>query len=835
MLRKSKWNDPKSSIGRYYCNIPGRARSYKCWEAIGPAQTLWKDVLEKKVERCLNNSGQTFPTSVGKSMYMFGRREESAQPIIIFCCPEKEWREVAMNTVLHSGLLRNHPGVIAGARHLPPEAADDWQDLPTDKSVEWSPYEVLYIPSERSCGVRIFIRAKGGSQQRGIRLRKATGGGIIRCGEQYYYLTAAHAFGDKTTFQDYVRFQQEMSLDDDSFKFGVEADDDADEEEDSDEHEHLVNITSKGSTTSDSDESSTTSAELSSADTQQLDLQLENNEDADRSSAQFEDTSQATSVSSKDISYEVLGNRLSFTAATHLDFALINIKTPHLCAFNEIRWQSGAETKIVRPERIALKPKNANIVTVTGSAGVLEGYLSGTPSFWNVPHSSILCQFWTVRLAGILSNGDCGSWVVDAETGDLYGHIVAGSPSNGVAYIVPTCQIQDYLENSVEACTFELSTGSSSPSMELKKLHSEAIRDPEICEYEREDIRFSPAQGGRPRPREVGIQIMDLQQQLEQLAAQNRPAKAEEAVQAAEYQRQVDSQAVTEAVEARDREIRQKDIDIAQLKDTLQRLREEVARPTELNNTLTEANRNFTNNTNERYAQLQAEDQQVHQQWQQLSRELEELRAQNAQMTSGMEEAVRAKIGLALDERNAEIERLNAEYASAKEQIKTLQKQISLSKVLNESFLTVRDENYFDGACRRLCLHVQQWVSRFSKFSDARACRLSSEIAADTKLDGVTWQKIDTRLDNAILDGSDVDMRLADRVRRQDVFMSVVMTMIWEFIFTRYLFGMDREQRQKLKSLEKTLSEVSKYVRSSAISHANIDQARHARLLNGAQ
>jgi hypothetical protein len=34
------------------------------------------------------------------------------------------------------------------------------------------------------------------------------------------------------------------------------------------------------------------------------------------------------------------------------------------------------------------------------------------------------------------------------------------------------------------------------------------------------------------------------------------------------------------------------------------------------------------------------------------------------------------------------------------------------------------------------------------------------------------------------------------------------MTMIWEYIFTRYLFGMDREQRQKLKSLEKMLLEV---------------------------
>jgi len=37
------------------------------------------------------------------------------------------------------------------------------------------------------------------------------------------------------------------------------------------------------------------------------------------------------------------------------------------------------------------------------------------------------------------------------------------------------------------------------------------------------------------------------------------------------------------------------------------------------------------------------------------------------------------------------------------------------------------------------------------------------------------------------------------------------MSMIWEYVFTRYLFGMDKEQRQKLKSLEKTLTDVGKF------------------------
>ena len=308
------------------------------------------------------------------------------------------------------------------------------------------------------------------------------------------------------------------------------------------------------------------------------------------------------------------------------------------------------------------------------------------------------------------------------------------------------------------------------------------------------------------------MQIMDLQSQVEQLASDNRAlqdakAKAEQEMEAAHYQRQVDTQVTTEAAEARVRQIREKDIEIAQMRDTLRNLEQEIARLTELNRNLTEANRNLTADTNARYAQLQSEGAEVHQKWQESSRALEELREQHTELTSGMEEVVRHEIALALDDRNGEIKRLNNKLESAMEQIETLQKQILASKQ-GDSFLIVRDEDYFDSACQQLCQHVQQWVLRFSKFSDTRACRLSSDVANDPKLDPPMREKIETRLDNAILDGSDVDMLLADRVKRRDVFMSVVMTMIWEYVFTRYLFGMDREQRQKLKSLEKTLSEV---------------------------
>ncbi|KAK4156924.1 hypothetical protein C8A00DRAFT_12163 [Chaetomidium leptoderma] len=155
----------------------------------------------------------------------------------------------------------------------------------------------------------------------------------------------------------------------------------------------------------------------------------------------------------------------------------------------------------------------------------------------------------------------------------------------------------------------------------------------------------------------------------------------------------------------------------------------------------------------------------------------------------------------AVQDKDNELAQLRAQLEASTAQIRELQQQIvEQSRPADDpDFLDMHDIDYFDHRCQQLCAHVQQWVLRFSKFSDMRACRLTSELSDEKLID---------RLDNAVLDGSNVDTYLNDRVRRRDIFMSMTMTMIWEFVFTRYLFGMDREQRQKLKQLEKQLVEV---------------------------
>ncbi|KAL8938625.1 MAG: hypothetical protein Q9216_003793 [Gyalolechia sp. 2 TL-2023] len=326
------------------------------------------------------------------------------------------------------------------------------------------------------------------------------------------------------------------------------------------------------------------------------------------------------------------------------------------------------------------------------------------------------------------------------------------------------------------------------------------------------DSHRSPISPTRPPSmrRRQSMQVLELESKLDQLVAENRSLhdarqRAERNLEDAARDRGQEVDSYRDGIETRDTWLRQKDVEISNLNQTLESLQGQVAQLTEVNQGLHATSRELGDHQ-ERYGQLEEEHADTHQRWQQSTRELEALRGQHAQLSAGMEDIVRHEVNTAVEQKNVELRRLSDELDAAKQQIRTLQQQILASRRSDDSIIPDRDEDYFDAQCQSLCKHVQQWVLRFSKFSDNRACYLASEIRDE---------KIVDRMENAILDGSDPDDYLADRIKRRDVFMSMVMTMTWEFIFTRYLFGADREQRQKLKSLEKQLSESSNVTMSA--------------------
>ncbi|KAG6270391.1 hypothetical protein E4U48_003880 [Claviceps purpurea] len=273
----------------------------------------------------------------------------------------------------------------------------------------------------------------------------------------------------------------------------------------------------------------------------------------------------------------------------------------------------------------------------------------------------------------------------------------------------------------------------------------------------------SPRSPTRPHSmrRRQSMQVLELESKVEQLVAENRLL--------AEARAHAEQSVVQKAANV----LADRDAEIESLRQSLQFLQNEVTRLTEVNDGLASANAELASKDSGRYAQM--------------TRELDEARGAHTTFTQS------------LQDKDAEIAELRAQLEDAKEQIRQMQRKILESKAGDSEFLNLKDEDYFDHRCQQLCSHVQQWVLRFSKFSDMRACRSTSEINDEKTID---------RLDNSVLDGSDVDAYLRDRIKRRDIFMAMTMNMIWEYVFTRYLFGMDREQRQKLKSLEKLLTEV---------------------------
>ncbi|KAH8693441.1 hypothetical protein GQ44DRAFT_635096, partial [Phaeosphaeriaceae sp. PMI808] len=82
-------------------------------------------------------------------------------------------------------------------------------------------------------------------------------------------------------------------------------------------------------------------------------------------------------------------------------------------------------------------PKDdTEVVAYTSSGGMLAGTFSGTPFCTRLPNSTSFQDVHRIRLNDALANGDCGSAVRNAATGELYGHIVAGCRTTGTAYIM---------------------------------------------------------------------------------------------------------------------------------------------------------------------------------------------------------------------------------------------------------------------------------------------------------------------------------------------------------------------------------------------------------------
>jgi peptide-N4-(N-acetyl-beta-glucosaminyl)asparagine amidase len=389
------WPNPELSIGRFI----SKYGKVSCWETKGPAREAFDDVAPK-IKDYLERSVEPISRWVTWSIYMFGKTPNNASPTIMFCCEVAVHRKEVRNIVLESGLLDGYRGIKTG--HMP--KAPDFEQL------------VPLAPAgrhETAAKVEVYSAWGRGNQCNGRKIfvgdskSPATIGGVVKSGERFYYTTAGHVF------QGYELRAEDFAEDTSDEGSGIDIDGFDEGDFDSDEE---VGI-----------DSNATSEEVPSW--------------LNKASPLLGPSSSRDSAFRyKRLGTPFLSSLDDFGSQPGLDYALIEVSSHSSKRMNgdfNANFFSRGRGKVAVTALASPELKETREVLSAAPGGVMTGTLSGAPIYCCSPNNT---QF-TMNLSAIFDSplqvGDCGSWVVDAQTGNLYGHIVAGSPGTGHAIVVP--------------------------------------------------------------------------------------------------------------------------------------------------------------------------------------------------------------------------------------------------------------------------------------------------------------------------------------------------------------------------------------------------------------
>lgn len=307
------------------------------------------------------------------------------------------------------------------------------------------------------------------------------------------------------------------------------------------------------------------------------------------------------------------------------------------------------------------------------------------------------------------------------------------------------------------------------------------------------------------------MQIVDLENRLEGLAAENtnltqEKANIEKTLTESLQRHKNDSAIFTHELETRNVLLTEKDSEITELKKKLDYYREEVVRLSQTNDSLAATNTKLSTSYKFSYAALAGKYERKREQLAVLSKENLELQASFSEVQATMENVIRNQ----LQEKDSELERLRDELGKAREEVRKLQQQVSTRQ--DNKYIDTKDLQHFSGSCQQLFRSLKIWCNQFSSFSAGKKCLHVHRIADEAARD---------RVEDVMLDDRGVRKMLKDENRRPEVFVAITMRMIWEHVFTRYLFGLEVDERQKLLSLERTLAENGKYTNSLHIFSSN--------------
>jgi len=419
-----------------------------CWELTGDLRDQYYTAIHPKLcERLFAIFGTASISDwITLPVYMIGEHCTSALPTVMICSEDENARKKAKKEIKKSGFLKRHarfkvmsvPG-DPGMRNMEQLASDTNEGKATPAAKRAAKVLIDSSKPIQPLGMEVWV-------DHGLSLRPTTafvsqidGRTFLRTVDHAFVMTASPA-GTTTTTRNVA--------------IHVDSDSDSDSESE-DEDELDVAITSIESQSPDT--WSDTGSESGSSpaptvfserytprigDFEYINSKAVSSDLEEVSSRLVPLVSLPTTYPPKQIVQPLKNTLVSLGRlaiwSVDKDWALIEITNEELMLAFE---RSIAED--APPAKPLPGPKDdAEVVAYTSSGGMLTGTFSGTPFCTRLPNSTSFQDVHRVRLNGALANGDCGSAVRNAATGELYGHIVAGCRTTGTAYIMAAHQIE---------------------------------------------------------------------------------------------------------------------------------------------------------------------------------------------------------------------------------------------------------------------------------------------------------------------------------------------------------------------------------------------------------
>ena len=445
IFKRNTWPDAEKSIGDWLSKLG----SYNCWEATGPAREQWIR-LAHDIQQYLEYCHDPIPKGVIWCGYMMGLTKGSAKPTVVFCSPDSHSRKQVRKAVLASGILKDYPGFRTAECSKPPDFDQLGPLGDTDptlskfrvKSVDEHITPLLSI-SVSSSEIKIAKDPHTSiyileNTSEGVSKRATASAGITIFGETYLF-TVGHIFLEGSPLQHW------------STEPGDEVEFDIDEDENGSvtTEEETFAVTSADSSMGSSEMSKNHSEVGAVWYSRQPERASTEHGSYHSTHAQYFTHSQTTDLimsetklaSETEWAFENWPRpevEILLSEEPTLDYALIKNTHNGLPILGPLIFDCTLDNILRQPRECT--------VQIATSRNFLGGKLSEVPTYISQDASPRAQELWTIRSNSSdvhVKEGDCGALVFCKETSELCGHLIAGSPSSGTAYIVPAHDVFD--------------------------------------------------------------------------------------------------------------------------------------------------------------------------------------------------------------------------------------------------------------------------------------------------------------------------------------------------------------------------------------------------------